>query len=161
LHTDANETEELYNILYLHSKGITRKGEKTKHYISDWVDLMLYFLVFNYEVCQKFLNLVDVCGVNFMSIPSPHYSGNFWWTTSKYARNLPKEIGKEYLDPEMWVCKSDPISLTLWQSNIIHYYQPYDRSNYTSVEFIPQCSIPLTYHFNTLDILRTNKKIIL
>jgi len=39
---------------------------------------------------------------------TPHYSGNFWWTTGAYFMKLPRAIGPRYTDPESYITSGDP-----------------------------------------------------
>lgn len=78
------------NILYIHSKGVTRNTKP----VSDWRNYMEYFLIEKYQNCLKILNHHDHCGVNWTSgikntWIKAHYSGNFWWATSNYIKTLP------------------------------------------------------------------------
>jgi len=45
--------------------------------------------------------------VNYSPVPTRHFSGNFWWTTSSYMSTLSElkyeESGK--FEPEMWLFK--------------------------------------------------------
>jgi hypothetical protein len=34
------------------------------------------------------LAAADVAGINFKSNQKPHFSGNFWWATAEYLREL-------------------------------------------------------------------------
>lgn len=78
------------NILYIHSKGVTRNTKP----VSDWRNYMEYFLIEKYNNCFEILNNYDHCGVNWTSEIKntwikQHYSGNFWWATSNYIKTLP------------------------------------------------------------------------
>lgn len=73
------------NILYIHSKGVTAPWNKA---VSDWRSYMTYFVVNKWRDCQIILEDFDCCGVDFTLMPKPHYSGNFWWTTTTYLDTL-------------------------------------------------------------------------
>lgn len=128
-------------ILYLHSKGVTRKGF-TYDCVQDWVDFMVYYLIEHYLLAITLLQRADVVGVNYMNIPMPHFSGNFWWANSHHIRNLNEKIGKNYLDPEMWVCKKNAKIISMAQSSIHHYFERYPKTSYMESQIF----------------LRTNKK---
>jgi len=73
------------NILYLHTKGVNNNTPP----INDWRKYMLYFNVFKYKDALEKLKDYDTYGVDLRDNPTLHYSGNFWWTTSNYAKTLP------------------------------------------------------------------------
>lgn len=125
-------------ILYLHSKGITRVGNKN---VEDWVKYLIYFNVNKHEECISALDKYDACGVNLNEKPSFHYSGNFFWANSNYINKLdPLEIKenfvshedyvKYYLASEMWLCSKTKNCKTLHNSNINHYHQEYKKEKY-------------------------------
>jgi len=116
------------DILYMHTKGVTKP---TNTHVRDWRQLLQHFLITRYEECrQKLASGSDVVGVNYQDRPEPHFSGNFWWTRGSYFIGLPIPIGKEYLDPEMWLFKNGPSKTVLHNSNRNHYVMPYPRSRY-------------------------------
>jgi len=121
-------------VLYLHTKGITR--ENTNQNINDWINVMLYFLVEQYEKCIEFLNNdYDTLGCNYMGgfsdIPY-HFSGNFWWVKTNYFKGLKEldEINPSRSEPEFILFKNSPKFLELHNSNVNHYYCDYPRYNY-------------------------------
>ena len=73
------------NLLYFHSKGITRGGRA-----DDWNIYMEYFNIINYISCLDKLIKYDVVSVDFLRINSGRaiQGGNFWWTTSKHVSRL-------------------------------------------------------------------------
>jgi hypothetical protein len=120
-------------VLYLHSKGVTKPHVYPIH---DWTELMLYYLIEEWEICVEGLKEYDTVGVNLHSKPIPnytgnfvHYSGNMWWTTGKHIRKLGKLQMKTYLDSEMYICKSGN-HLSLWNSEINHYFHFYPSEKY-------------------------------
>jgi len=98
--TFSDSMDEKYRILYLHTKGVTTPDNSC---IDDWRQYMTYFNVNQYQKCFDMLDECDSCGVDLVSDPTVHYSGNFWWANSHYVRTLPEHIGGEYCDPEFWV----------------------------------------------------------
>jgi hypothetical protein len=84
----AHENPEAY-ILYIHSKGVTLKNQIQV----PWRHYMMEKMVKNHDVC---INLMDkgyetvgsMILLNEYFFGFPHYSGNFFWTTSKYATSL-------------------------------------------------------------------------
>ncbi|MES9774738.1 hypothetical protein ABWK50_27560, partial [Priestia megaterium] len=89
-------------ILYFHTKGISRYKTFCESNVKDWINLMETILIDNHKKCFEYLERVDTCGVNYLQIPSPHFSGNFWWANSDYIKQLNPKIGPNYLDPELW-----------------------------------------------------------
>ena len=113
-----------FNILYLHTKGITR----TEIEIDDWIDMMLYFLI-NENAINQLKNKITV-GCNYINdgFP-PHWSGNFWWAKSNYLATLP-ECGSKYQDPEFWLHQLNPTYFELHNSRVNHYFQRYPVEKY-------------------------------
>lgn len=73
--------------LYIHSKGVT---EPTNQNIRDWRRCMEYFLINRAADCiEKLRKGYDTVGI--MKHPRhefQHYSGNFWWATGGYLKQL-------------------------------------------------------------------------
>lgn len=123
------------NILYLHSKGVTRSDNQN---IKSWVDLMEYFCIEKFERCFRALEKYDTCGVNLSYEPMKHYSGNFWWSTSKYikSRNLFDVSLSSKINDKRWYCEfwlldtenTNPVSLH--QTNCDLYAVNYTRNKY-------------------------------
>uniref|UniRef100_A0A6C0C8Q8 Uncharacterized protein n=1 Tax=viral metagenome TaxID=1070528 RepID=A0A6C0C8Q8_9ZZZZ len=117
-------------ILYLHTKGITYPSDYVQ--ISDWRNLLIFFLVERYRTCLKLLDEYDVVGSNFSLDPHPHFSGNFWWSTSKHINTLPEIISNVRHDCEWWLFNNNPNvkKSVLYTSNVNHYTTPYPTSIY-------------------------------
>lgn len=118
------------NVLYLHSKGVTKPNFNN---VKDWANLMEYFLIEKHEQCLEALETHDVCGVNYFNT-KPHYSGNFWWATSKHIKRL-KELKVEKIDRlycEYWLFDIDAVikRKEIYNSGINHYYEPFPRQRY-------------------------------
>jgi len=82
----AQEPEEFY-AFYFHCKGCTHSTDNQA--ISDWRELMEYFLIDHWQTAIGLLEDNDTVGCNQSSFPQPHYSGNFWWGRSSYLQYLP------------------------------------------------------------------------
>lgn len=135
-----SEKEE-FNVLYIHSKGVF-KGPMIQ--IDDWIDFLVYYNIENYPLVLKELetsgtcgcNLVDLKGTGIRSFPtnSYHYSGNFWWATSNYIKTLPIFIGKEYIEPELWIGQGKGLMTCLFKSGLPngwgHYKYCFPREKY-------------------------------
>ena len=133
---------------YFHSKGIRSKNIEYRENISDWVDMMCYFLIDKHQKCLELLTRFEAVGVNFIdsvgdaflkkvatghtSENSRHFSGNFWWTRSDYIRSLPSIIGQGYLNPELWIGTGNGFMHSVHQSNIQHYFNRYPPHKYVN-----------------------------
>ena len=112
------------SFLYMHSKGLRHKPSESNIY--DWSFYMMYFLVRQYPVCLRLLSKdFDICGVDFHTEISPHFSGNFFWAAAEYYLNLPDYIGDGYVDPEMYVASGSPRHVALWEANSNFYDHEY------------------------------------
>jgi hypothetical protein len=125
-HCQTNDS----NVLYLHSKGVTRPDNKN---VQNWSDLMEYFLIEKHEQCLESLNSHDVCGLNYHH-NNPHFSGNFWWSTSDHIKKL-KKIKPETTDRlycEFWLfdVKSKIKEKVIYDSGVDHYGKSYPREIY-------------------------------
>jgi beta-1,4-mannosyl-glycoprotein beta-1,4-N-acetylglucosaminyltransferase len=120
-----------FNVLYLHTKGI--RHNNTNINVTDWVKYLSYFNIYKHDVCINQLSNFDAVGVNLQNEPHFHYSGNFWWSKSKYIKKLSLPIHTEYNSPEFWLTKTKIGNyLSLWNSNINHYYDRYTEDNYAN-----------------------------
>lgn len=119
-------------VLYLHTKGVSKSDNNLTHCIRDWRRYMEYFSIDQWRICVDVLKKegVDVCGVNWVEIPSPHFSGNFWWAKARYIVTLPRYIGEDYFAPEMWLGLNNPNYHSFHQSGISHYEQLYPEDIY-------------------------------
>lgn len=128
--------------LYIHSKGI--KPKRTTHTdcsiyenVYEWRNYMEYFLISKHTDCIKELNYYDVAGTNFSLGISPHFSGNFWWSTGKYFLTLDFNYLKydmNYFTPEMFLFRNNPKYINFYTSNIDHYYESYPTKYYVDLD---------------------------
>lgn len=138
--TFSDSTEENYNILYIHTKGVTTPDNVC---IDDWRQYMTYFVINQYNKCFEVLDDYDSCGVDLVSDPTIHYSGNFWWANSSYIKKLPtiEEIRFPKTPPilsirhncEFWIGMGNGKLKSLWNSNINVYERHihrYPKSEY-------------------------------
>jgi len=114
------------NILYLHSKGVTKNSLNVQH----WIDLMEYFLIEKHSNCTEKLDKYDAVGVNYSEEIKPHFSGNFWWATTNYLKNkLPAVDTKN--DGEFWLLNTPGVRYSeLYNSKVNHYKMPFSREKY-------------------------------
>ena len=124
LRKDAEETlveNQSFFSLYIHSKGVTRPKLSQ---VANWRRLMTYFLIQQWSHCIRILSEwnAESVGTIFLEQPRPHFSGNFWWTTDRYLRTLPSQLGNSYEDPEMWIGTCAKFFISLYQ----HPRPPYE-----------------------------------
>lgn len=93
-------------ICYFHTKGSTvpirhliRGDVLSYRKYTLWRQYLDWGVLENWKYCIDALETHDIAGVNYKDLPSAHYSGNYWWTTSKHIRNLMSPSGKEW---EAW-----------------------------------------------------------
>lgn len=123
-----------YNILYLHTKGVSSYYNNVSQNVIDkhkqyyyWRQLMNWGVLEKWKDCVDALETHDTAGCNHLIYPSNHYCGNFWWTKSSHIRNLPdpfqidwwqklkskndymSRLPLRYRD-EMWICSNSPKS---------------------------------------------------
>ena len=80
-------TQENY-ILYIHNKGSTKRICNNINGQYYWRQLMNYWMITQYKKCIYYLNKGFLtCGINKNSF-NTHYSGNFWWSNTKYISSL-------------------------------------------------------------------------
>jgi len=128
LYEDCKREE--MNVLYLHSKGVTKP---TNANVKSWVQYMCYFLVFQHARCLELLETHDSVGVNLHADPVLHYSGNFWWATSAYISKLDPCQYTCFNSPEFWLTEKRIGDYhCMWESNINHYYVTYPAEEYAS-----------------------------
>jgi hypothetical protein len=117
-----------FNVLYLHSKGVTKPGNQN---VKDWNDLMLHFNVNMHYICKRILKDHDAVGVNLRTDPQLHFSGNFWWSKASHIKKLEPCIDMDYFAPEMWIAGNRKGSFVgLWDSYICHYNTRYHKESY-------------------------------
>lgn len=91
------------NICYVHTKGIT---SLKRHLLSgNHQDFMKYYywrqylnwgVLERWKECVDALDQHDIAGINYQTDPTNHYSGNFWWATTKHIRSLPDPETKDW-----------------------------------------------------------------
>lgn len=137
---DKMETD----IFYIHSKGVTHKNSRAQN---DWREMMEYYVIDQYEVCRRELDEdADIAGVNWHLgegwmgatakkcggiTPTPHFSGNFWWATVEYLKDLPSlfPLVNKY-QCEFWIGLNNPRVAELWRTGLHHHRVPHPKENY-------------------------------
>lgn len=130
-HVDDESTK----YYYLHTKGIRHFGTESELNVIDWMNLMLYWNIEKWsDAILSLNNGYDTYGINYCN--SNHFSGNFWWATSRHIRKLPSHIGDRYNDPEDWVLSVPNNFFVAYQSPLTgmgHYYHRFPREVYVNI----------------------------
>ena len=143
--------EEDLNVLYLHTKGVTKPGYQQ---IIDWTNLLSHFNIVKWQDRLKDLEENDCSGINFFGNPDDinlhpstwgygkaplHYSGNFWWSKSSHIKKLPNmsnwlpdnNYQKWRVMAEMWLCQiTDGNYFNAFSSDVDHYQNLYPKELY-------------------------------
>jgi len=113
--------------LYVHTKGISYPKDDSRYESGlECNNYILHFLCEKSEDCLKLLDSHDVVGCNFSETPKPHFSGNFWWTTTKYLKSLDTALLTDKMSAEWWLHSGQvaPVKATFWNSktglNFLH-----------------------------------------
>lgn len=104
IHKYSQTVSQDTNILYLHTKGITRNSAQT----SNWREVLQHFCIHRWANCVRELETHDAVGVTDGS--SDHvFSGNVWWARSDYLKRLAPPLETQlYAElPEMWPDQRD------------------------------------------------------
>jgi hypothetical protein len=113
------------NILYLHTKGVSYNYEINN--ILDWTNMMLYYLL---KVDDEDLERFEVLGCNYSLLPSAHFSGNFWWSTSNHLCLLDINLLHVKHDAEWWLFSVPCIYSELYNSGVNHYNTSFPTERY-------------------------------
>lgn len=92
---------ETHNVVYFHTKGASH--DIHNECINDWCKICNHFTIQLWKLNMILLKYFSCIGINLMSYPVPHFSGNFWWATGEHLSHLKEPIGDKYLDPEMYL----------------------------------------------------------
>lgn len=117
---------------YLHTKGISHFGTERELNVLDWIDLMLYWNVENWQLAIEKLQTYATYGCNDTGL---HYSGNFWWATKQHILKLPTQIGAHYVAPENWVQTVNDNKYNVYSSGLQgfgHYAHRFPRQKYAN-----------------------------
>jgi hypothetical protein len=121
---DYCKENENINVLYIHTKGASVAPNIC---IDEWRQYMLYYNLKNIPKIEQILTYYDACGVDLVSDPVLHFSGNFWWSKAKHINTLlpPTEVNGVFSERhkcEFWICSNvDSKYTSLHNSNISVY----------------------------------------
>jgi len=115
---EKSKTEKPFYGFYLHTKGVSYPGNEGGTY---WRDYMNHYLITKWkDNVQKLDEGFETCGVKYLDYKTsgfpPHYSGNFFWFKSDYAKHLAqidKLNKKDRYSAEMWLCSNNPSAACL------------------------------------------------
>lgn len=140
IETYCKSTNTNDKILYIHTKGVTSSNNEC---INDWRKYMLYFNVEQHEKAVTQLDFYDTYGVDLVTEPTKHYSGNFWWANSNHIKKLPSidEISKADAkailtvrhNAEFWLMMAEGNNKSAHNSNINVYERHlhrYEKNKY-------------------------------
>lgn len=136
LHGQCLKNKKFYGF-YIHTKGCSYPGNQGG---KIWLDYMDYYNLSKWKNAIHHLDLgYDTYGVKLISKRQApafrmHYSGNFFWFNSEYAKtlvNIDSLCQTNRGNAEMWICSNYPIAATACQDFI-----DYNTTNYKIDESI-------------------------
>ncbi|NCD17237.1 MAG: hypothetical protein EOL91_07970 [Actinobacteria bacterium] len=138
---DAFALSNDYNVLYLHTKGVTQD----KKCIDDWRASMIYWNITRWRECVKKLEEYDTVGINVVSTPKRHFQGNFWWATTGHIRRIGtvREVTFEKVEENMterhkcefWILGSLGNAYCPYHHKINPYMTENPKENYINKKF--------------------------
>jgi hypothetical protein len=133
---DFSQNNSDYKVLYLHTKGVNKHIKL----MDDWRKMMNYFCIERWEECVDLLDSYDAIGCNYFEDTwlghYPHFSGNFWWSTTDYIKTLNHgylETSRRW-DREFWIGTGSGKMHEIYNSGVDHFQQRYPRSKYENKE---------------------------
>lgn len=137
---EKSRTETFYGY-YFHTKGVSYPDNIGGDH---WRDYMNYYLLTKWrDNVDKLNEGFDTCGVKYIDKGFPaHYSGNFFWFKSEYAKNLAalyRVNTKDRYAAEMWLCSNNPKAACLCD-----YFVDY----HTKGNFEPEMAKALSIYAN-------------
>lgn len=123
-----------WKILYFHTKGVSQPIQSTH----DWRKIMEYFCIENWKDCIDKLQEHDAAGCLYMDHCYygyfPHFSGNFWWTTSDYINRLDHSFLEDGIrqNREFWIGTGNGSLYSFHTTGLNHYAHEYPRGLYAN-----------------------------
>ena len=124
------------NVLYIHTKGVSSTNNIC---IDEWRQYMLYFNITKYKDALKMLVNNDAVGVDLVTEPVLHFSGNMWWSKSNHINllndfsDLPVIISERH-KAEFWITSKNNGNYFSLHDSKINVYQRhltrYKKENY-------------------------------
>lgn len=143
LHMREQAEKEVAAYYYLHTKGLRHYGQPTFEYVQAWIQVLLHANVTRWRDAYDIISndRADTYGCLYNKL---FYVGNFWWSSSKHVKTLPKTIGKDYCAPEWWVTRKQFIRI----ANEFKYYgEPY--SNLPPLGQDPEIKVERKFYIRT------------
>jgi SAM-dependent methyltransferase len=125
LHMRAQAEYETCNYWYLQTKGLRHFDTPREKSILCWIDILLYWNVVKWRDAVKKLKTYDTYSCLYQRANDffkHHYSGNFWWATSKQVVKLPKTMGTEYIAAETYILSNNPKFFNAYSHKFISNY---------------------------------------
>jgi hypothetical protein len=118
LNMQKSSFQENCNYWYVHTKGLRWFNTEKEENVLDWINLLLFWNITNWKKAVFHLNEYHIYGCNYTNVPTPHFSGNFWWAKSEYVKTLPDMISNGYNDPEFWLFYNNPYYKNIFSSGL-------------------------------------------
>jgi hypothetical protein len=110
-----DESEPFY-CYYIHTKGACTANWFIRNPAYWWGQYLEEYTINRWRTnVEKLDQGHDICGVEWRTVPEPHFSGNFWWAKSEYLKKLPHwqsywNIWREdRIKAEMYVGQANPL----------------------------------------------------
>ena len=92
LQEDCKKNDDL-NVMYMHTKGLSHyynvdKNPVFSENVNTWRHFMEMVCIDRWRECLTTLRDFDAVGMNLMSKPFTHFSGNFWWSKASHIVKL-------------------------------------------------------------------------
>ena len=104
-----------------------------KDYYIDFLRLVMYMNIYNFDVCIESLNKYDTCGILLSEKAAdgkviPAYAENIWWSKSQYIQALSEDTELKH-----WIgLGKEKRMLSFWQTNVKHRKTTYTADQYFS-----------------------------
>jgi hypothetical protein len=125
-----------YRILYVHTKGVGKHIDL----MDDWRKMMNYFCINKWEEVVPLLDKYDAIGCNYFEDTwlghYPHFSGNFWWSTTDYINTLDHSFleTKRRWDREFWIGTGSGQMHEIFNSGVDHFRHLYPFEKYKDLQ---------------------------
>jgi len=123
-----------YQVLYFHTKGVTKYGTSHRDSCHWWRKLMEHHLIRNWQNAVEKLKESDSAGILFREFPQNHYSGNFWWVNADYINRLTPITSRDSdrFKSEFWLGTLDGTFHCLYNINEDFYYNDFSYDKWGS-----------------------------
>ena len=92
LQEDCKQDENL-NVMYMHTKGLSHYYSVNNNpgfasNVNTWRHFMELVCIDKWKECLTQLEQFEAVGMNLLSYPFTHFSGNFWWSKASHIIKL-------------------------------------------------------------------------